>query len=213
MASIQFNFTQLKNVYMEALSSYDKSVAFDIRIGRGSFLFLMFLAEDDEKDSLFLYMRNTAIMRKLKMYGSHRNGDYIVYISDEVQERMTAELQLQSGNATFVFERFLNEINNAIPQEISMAQKVETLRNNRNIIRAVGIDEIEKTVLIGTKVLLKGKPQDRTLRKLYMYTEESETVITEFIKNLKKANMTVAWTTEEQRFRAADINTMINSVQ
>ena len=32
MASIQFNFTKLKNVYMEALSSYDKSVAFDIRI-------------------------------------------------------------------------------------------------------------------------------------------------------------------------------------
>ena len=94
-----------------------------------------------------------------------------------------------------------------------MAQKVETLRNNRNIIRAVGIDEIEKTVLISTKVLSKGKPQDRTLRKLYMYTEESETVITEFIKNLKKANMTVAWTTEEQRFRAADINAMINSVQ
>ena len=171
----------------------------------------MFLAEDDEKDSLFLYMRNAAIMRKLKMYGSHRNGDYIVYISDEVQERMTAELQLQNGNETFVFERFLNEINNAIPQEISMAQKVETLRNNRNIIRTVGIDEIEKTVLIGTKVLSKGKPQDRTLRKLYMYTEESETVITEFIKNLKKANMTVAWTTEEQRFRAADINAMINS--
>ena len=62
MASIQFNFTQLKNVYMEALSSYDKSVAFDIRIGRGRFLFLMFLSEDDEKDSLFLYMRNTTIM-------------------------------------------------------------------------------------------------------------------------------------------------------
>lgn len=213
MASIKFNFTQLKNVYMEALSSYDKSVAFDIKIGKGSFLFFMFLAEDDEKDSLFLYMRNTKIMRKLKMYGSHRKGDYIVYISDEVQERITAELQLQKGNVKFVFERFLNEINNAIPQEISMAQKVETLRKNRNIIRTVGIDEIEKTVLIGTKVLSKGKPQDRTLRKLYMYTEESENEITEFIKNLKKANMTVAWTTEEQRFRAADINTMINSVQ
>lgn len=213
MTSIQFNFTQLKNVYMKALRSYDKSVAFDIRIGRGCFLFLMFLAEDDEKDSLFLYMRNTAVMRKLKMYGSHRNGDYIVYISDEVQARMITELQLQKGNVTFVFEQFLDEMNNAIPQEISMTQKVKTLRNNRNIIRTVGIDEIEKTVLIGTKVLSKGNPQDRTLRKLYMYTEESEAVITEFIKNLKKANMTVAWTTEEQRFRAADINALINSVK
>ena len=65
---------------MEALSSYDKSVAFDIVIGRGRFLFLMFLAEEDEKDTLFIYMRNTAVMRKLKMYGSHRNGDYILIL-------------------------------------------------------------------------------------------------------------------------------------
>ncbi len=213
MSTIEYNFIRLKNIYEEALRSYDKSVAFDVKIGRGRFLILMFLSEADERDSLFVYMRNTMVMRKLKMYGSHRNGDFKVYISDEVQMRMKAELQLKKGNATFDFERFLNEVNNAIPQEITMSQKVKTLRDNRNIIRTVGIDEIEKTVLIGTKVLSKGKPQDRTLRKLYMYTEESETVITEFIKNLKKANMTVAWTTEEQRFKAADINAMINSLK
>lgn len=213
MSTIEYNFIRLKNIYEEALRSYDKSVAFDVKIGRGRFLILMFLSEADERDSLFVYMRNTMVMRKLKMYGSHRNGDFKVYISDEVQMRMKAELQLQEGNATFDFERFLNEVNNAIPQEITMSQKVKTLRDNRNIIRTVGIDEIEKTVLIGTKVLSKGKPKDRTLRKLYMYTEESETVITELIKNLKKANMTVAWTTEEQRFKAADINAMINSLK
>lgn len=213
MSTIEYNFIRLKNIYEEALRSYDNSVAFDVKIGRGRFLILMFLSEADERDSLFVYMRNTMVMRKLKMYGSHRNGDFKVYISNEVQMRMKAELQLQEGNATFDFERFLNEVNNAIPQEITMSQKVKTLRDNRNIIRTVGIDEIEKTVLIGTKVLSKGKPQDRTLRKLYMYTEESETVITELIKNLKKANMTVAWTTEEQRFKAADINAMINSLK
>lgn len=213
MSTIEYNFIRLKNIYEEDLRSYDKSVAFDVKIGRGRFLILMFLSEADERDSLFVYMRNTMVMRKLKMYGSHRNGDFKVYISDEVQMRMKAELQLQEGNATFDFERFLNEVNNAIPQEITMSQKVKMLRDNRNIIRTVGIDEIEKTVLIGTKVLSKGKPQDRTLRKLYMYTEESETVITELIKNLKKANMTVAWTTEEQRFKAADINAMINSLK
>lgn len=213
MSTIEYNFIRLKNIYEEALRSYDKSVAFDVKIGRGRFLILMFLSEADERDSLFVYMRNTMVMRKLKMYGSHRNGDFKVYISNEVQMRMRAELQLQEGNATFDFERFLNEVNNAIPQEITMSQKVKTLRDNRNIIRTVGIDEIEKTVLIGTKLLSKGKPQDRTLRKLYMYTEESETVITELIKNLKKANMTVAWTTEEQRFKAADINAMINSLK
>lgn len=67
-------------------------------------------------------------------------------------------------------------------------------------------------MLIGTKIIPKGKPQDKTLRKLYMFTEESESIITEFISNLKKANMTVAWTTEDQRFKAADINSLINNI-
>lgn len=211
--TIEFNFSQLKNVYFDALNSYDKSVAFDVAVGKGRFLFLMFLAEDDERDNLFLYMRNTAVMRRIKMYGSHKKGDFKVYISDEIQERMVAELQLQMGNGTFEFECFLNQLNEAIPLKVEIGQKVETLRENREIIREIAIEDIEKTVLIGTRALSKGKPQDKTLRKLYMYTEESEEVITEFIKNLKKANMTVAWTTEEQRFRAADINAMINGIK
>lgn len=213
MTSIQFNFTKMKSIYMEAINSYDKSAVFDIRIGRGQFLFMMFLSEEDEKDSLFLYMRNTAIMRKLKMYGSHRNGDFKVYIADEIQARMTDELQLKKGNNTFDFNKFLNEINDAIPQQMSIGQKAKILKENRNVIKTIGIDEKEKTVLIGTKVLSKGKPRDRTLRKLYIYTEESEPVITQFIQQLKKANMTVAWTTEEQGYKAAAINTLINCKQ
>ena len=45
-----------------------------------------------------------------------------------------------------------------------------------------------------------------------MFTEESESIITEFISNLKKANMTVAWTTEDQRFRVVDINSLVNGI-
>lgn len=210
--TIEFNFSRLKNVYFDALHSCDKSVAFDVTIGKGQFLFLMFLAEDDEKDTLFLYMRNTLIMRKLKMYGSHKNGDFKVFISDEIQERMIAELQLEEGNGNFKFHTFLSQLNENIPVKIKMHQKVNALRNNRDIIKKVAIDDIDKTVLIGTKILSRGKPQDKTLRKLYMFTEESESIITEFISNLKKANMTVAWTTEDQRFRAVDINSLINGI-
>lgn len=75
MSTIEYNFIRLKNIYEEALRSYDKSVAFDVKIGRGRFLILMFLSEADERDSLFVYMRNTMVMRKLKMYGSHRNSE------------------------------------------------------------------------------------------------------------------------------------------
>lgn len=208
----KFNFSRLKNVYFDGLHSYDKSVAFDVTVGKGQFLFLMFLAEDDEKDTLFLYMRNTLIMRKLKMYGSHKKGNFKVYISDEVQERLVAELQLKEGNGNFEFNKFLNQLNEAIPLKVDWTQKVNTLRNNRDVIQNVAINDIDKTVLIGTKTLPKGKPQDKTLRKLYMFTEESESIITEFISNLKKANMTVAWTTEDQRFKAADINSLINNI-
>lgn len=212
MNTIEYNFNGLKNIYEEALHSYDKSVAFDVNIGRGRFLILMFLSEVDDRDSMFVYMRNTMVMRKLKMYGNHRNGDFKVYISEEVKSRMIAELQLQEGIGVFEFEHFLNQINQRIPQRISIDEKVRTLRDNRDIIRTVAIDENEKTVLIGPKRLSKGEPQDKTLRKLYMYTEESATVITDLIKKLKDANMTVAWTTEDQRYRAANINTMINGI-
>lgn len=153
------------------------------------------------------------VMRKLKMYGSHKKGDFKVYITDEVQEKMIEELQLQTRDGTFRFEQFLNQMNQAIPLGIDMEQKVRTLRTNKKIIRTVGLDDIEKTVLIGTRELSVGKPQDKTLRKLYMYTEESEKEITEFIKNLKKTNMTVAWTTEDQKFRAANINQLINGLK
>ena len=142
----------------------------------------------------------------------HKNGDFKVFISDGVQERMVAELQLKKGNGNFEFNTFLNQLNENIPLKIEMHQKVNTLRNNRDVIKEVAINDIDKTVLIGTKILSKGKPQDKTLRKLYMFTEESESIITEFIRNLKKANMTVAWTTEDQRFRVADINSLINSI-
>ncbi|MCR0202079.1 hypothetical protein MKC79_15350 [[Clostridium] innocuum] len=211
--TIEYNFSRLKKVYFDSLNSYDKSLAFDVKIGKGQFLFLMFLAENDERDTLFLYMRNTKILRKLKMYGSHKRGDFKVYISDDVQERMVDELQLLEGSGGFEFEAFLGQLNDAIPLNIDMDQKVNILRKNREVISKIAIDDSDKTVLVGTKYLSKGKPQDKTLRKLYMYTEESEKEITEFIRNLKKANMTVAWTTEEQRFKAAKINSLINDVK
>ena len=54
MSTIEYNFIRLKNIYEEALRSYDKSVAFDVKIGRGRFLILMFLSEADESDSLYI---------------------------------------------------------------------------------------------------------------------------------------------------------------
>lgn len=213
--AIKFNFERLQNLYITTLKSYDKAMAFDMQVGRGRFLFMMYLSDEDKdsKDMLFIYMRNTQILRKLKMYGNHVKGTFEVYISKDLKEQFIQELQLIPNGRDFDFNRFLNQLNENIPLNISQGMKVQTLRNNRNLIRELNvIDEAEKTVLIGDKHLSVGTPRDKTLRKLYLYTDANTEDIDELIKLLKKFNRTVAWTTEDNNIQPADIHRMITSL-
>ncbi|WP_142414410.1 hypothetical protein [Hathewaya massiliensis] len=214
--AVEFDFDKLKNVYIATLKSPDKALAFDLEIGRGRFLFMMFLSEEDKesKDMLFLYMRNTSIMKSIKLYGNHIAGTFKAYINEDVQNCFIQELQLRPTDRNFNFIGFLNQINMAIPQEINTDDKIRSLRDNCNIIRTLNvIDESDKTVLIGQRKLSVGTPQDKTLRKLYMYTNSSVEDINELIRLLKKINMTVAWTTEQNRYREADIRRMIENLK
>lgn len=210
--TIEFNFNRLKNVYIKTLESLDKTLAFDLNIGRGRFLFMMFLSEEDKdsKDMVYLYMRNINTIKTIKLYGNHKKGTFKVYINEDVQKHMIRELQLGNTGRKFEFNNFLTEFNNCIPQEIRSENKIRTLRDNSDIIRSLNvIDEADKTVLIGTKKLSVGTPKDKTLRKLYIYTDSDEKDITKFIEILKKMNMTVCWTTEEGRYKVADIRELI----
>lgn len=212
---IKFNFNRLQKLYIETLHSLDKAMAFDIEIGKGRFLFMMYLSDEDEKskDLLFVYMRNTRVLQKIKLYGNHEKGNFYVYIKDNVKNRFIQELQLTPNGGDFSFIRFLNQLNENIPLQITQDKKVRTLRKNENIIRKLNvIDEAEKTVLIGDRHLSVGTPRDKTLRKLYLYTNASAQDVTQLIKLLKKLNRTVAWTTEDNNYRVADIREMINSL-
>jgi hypothetical protein len=61
------------------------------------------------------------------------------------------------------------------------------------------VDNANKTILMGIKRLPEGKsPQDKTLRKLYIYTNGSAGVITSLIHALKTARVTLAWTDREE---------------
>ena len=209
---IKFNFNRLQNIYFATLNSDDKATAFDIQIGKGRFLFMMYLSDEDKeaKDTLFIYMRNTKVLRKLKMYGSHKKGTFDVYISEKIQNEMTEELCLTHSGKPFDFEHFLEELNSNIPLEIRQETEIKTLRENRKIISSLDVvDEAKKTVLIGDKHLSVGKPQDKTLRKLYLYTDADVKDIDELIKLLKKFNRTVAWTTEDNNHKSANIRDLI----
>lgn len=213
---IEFDFDRLKNIYLSTLESYDKATAFDIQIGNGRFLFMMYLSDEDKdaKDTLFIFMRNTNVMQKLKMYGNHKKGTFKVYMTDKIQKEMIKELDLKKNGKPFDFEHFLAELNSNIPLKIDKETKIKNLRDNKKIIASLGVvDEVEKTVLIGDKYLSVGKPQDKTLRKLYLYTDANPHDIDELIILLKKFNRTVAWTTEDKNKKSADIRKLISSIK
>lgn len=216
MAKIEFNLTGLRPIYEQACHSDGKFLAFDLSIGRGRFLFMMFLSEEDggNKDILFLYLRNTNTTCTLKTYGHHLRGDFKVYFTDSIQEQVLRELQLQHlGKVPFSFKNFLEEVNARIPAQLNRTEMIHLIRNNRTHIPAGLIEETEKTVLIGTKQLPENqRPQDKTLRKLLLYVDGNEDDIICLITALKKKNCTVCWTTEDNRFRTVGINVLINDL-
>lgn len=220
MSTQIFNLSGLTNIYAEALNQDDHTLIFDINIGRGRFLFMMFFSDEDieSKDKLFIFLRNTHQIIKLKLYGSHKSGDFKIYIDDLTKEKLITELQLENTGGQFSFDRFLNELNNRIPKTLPLRDKVTLIRNNWNELKNHGfsniVDEKEKTVLIGEKrVPLPNKPQEKTLRKLYLYTEGDPEDVAELINLLKSVNMTVCWTTPDERRNPADIREMINRIK
>lgn len=216
MAKLVFNLSNLRNVYVQALHSPDMSLVFEIVIGNGHFLFMMFLSSEDKEmlDYLFVYMRNTRRLEKIKTYGSHRKGKFTIYVNNELKQHFIDELQLQPGNNEFSFLGFLTQVNNAIPDRIDFREKIKVLRDNRNLITQIGgVDDAEKTILMGPMHLSVGTPRDRTLRKLYAYTEGDPEEIDELIKTLKERNVTLRWTTPEKAAGYVNISKMIIEIK
>ena len=145
------------------------------------------------------------------MYGNHKKGEFKVYITKKIREQMIKELCLNNTGTPFNFQNFLEELNSKIPLEILQKDKNDAIRENKRIITQFGLfDEAEKTVLIGDKQLpMNEKPQEKTLEKLYLFTDSDEKDVDEYIKLLKKLNRTVAWTTEDNNYKAANIRDLI----
>jgi len=205
MASIKFNFSRLKNIYSDAWSKKDPTIAFEIRLGAGCFVFMIFLSKEDsdKNDRLFIYFRNIETLHQIKLYGYHLGGSFDAYISKKEEDLIRQELQLQGGGNPFNFNAFLNELNDNIPQFLPPTVKGETLRNTWNYIRDDMkniIDDADKTILIGLKRLPEeSKPRDKTLRKLYLYINGHDNDISDFIEAIKERNITLAWTNDPTR--------------
>lgn len=130
-----FNFTGLRNIYRNAIENEEPTLVFEIRDGIGRFVFMMFFSEDDASyDRLYILLRRTAALLELKMYGSHRAGDFNVYFSQDDERAIRNELNLQGGVNPFYLDEFLVGLNGQIPDELALRRSVETLRANREVV-------------------------------------------------------------------------------
>ncbi|MFM4709940.1 hypothetical protein ACEUEC_01040 [Aeromonas veronii] len=201
--SFKFNLSGLAAIYNESLRRLESTLAFEIVHGHGRFVFMMFFSQEDKesKDRLFVQLRNTQVFLELKAYGSHRNGDFIIYFKEEDKEAIINELMLDGGVREFSFERFLEELNRQIPNELPLQTKLDKIREvwpqvGPNLMNVV--EDADKTNLIGIKKLPEGKnPKDKTLRKLYIHTNGSAEVISNLIEALRAARVTLAWTNRD----------------
>lgn len=215
----QFNLNQLKAVYNDAWRRGEPTVAFELRDGPGRFVFMMFFAQEDEqeaKDQLFVLLGRTQTLLKLKMYGSHRKGDFVVYLNDRDQAAIRLELNLQGGPSPFNLVNFLDKLNFQIPQTLPLQKTVETLRGEKEFFKTNSdlrdlVDEASKIYLIGTRQLPPEKrPREKTLRKLYLHLAADNLTVRDFVGYLKRANCTVAWTDNPARANN-DLLQMINN--
>lgn len=195
-----YNFTGLKAIYRQAHLNKEPTVAFEVGYQIGRFVFMMFFsAEDDEsKDKLFLYLGRTQVLLALKMYGSHRDGDFKVYFNARDESAIRKELDIQSGESNpFNIGNVFDHLNASIPQNYTLRESVQVIQGRqaelRPHLRQV-VDEAKKIHLIGpVRLPAEKKPREKTLRKLYLYVQSPPNVIVQLIEALKGANWTLAW--------------------
>lgn len=219
--SDKFDLNGLKEIYNESIKRQEKTLVFEVSNGKGRFLFMMFFDDADKstKDLLYIFLKNTKKMIQLKMYGNHPKGIFNIYIDEYKRKMIIDELMIgmEFSKSTFNFNTFFANLNNCIPKTLSLQNIIDKFRESKDIIisniPSDIIDEIHKNILIGPKGLPKyKKPQEKTLRKLYLFAEEDDSrIISQFIERLKSLNITVAWTDEKSKI-SANIHSLLMSL-
>lgn len=196
-----FVFTGMRAIFHQARRRDDPTIAFELTEGAGCFVFLFFFSPEDVGNAtLFIYLPRVNKVLSLKIYGRLSDGQFGVYFRPDHIDDIKRELDLGGGNGKFDILDFLGRLNARIPQDLPLADKLKSLRQ---VWPRVGfelkeyIHESEKTVLIGIKHLPQSeKPRDKTLRKLYLFTNSDADAVEDFIQRLRQKNVTLVWTRE-----------------
>lgn len=189
----------LANIYKAAYQNDETTLAFEVPVRKGRFVFLLFFSQEDGKlaDTLHMFLRNTKVLLEFPLYGHHLSGKTNVYVTPTKERAIKAELGLTAAGPAFELGGFFAELNEGIPQQLPLRDTVRTLRENWDDVGAKlakTVEEALKTQWIGIKRLPAGHhPKEVTLRKLYVHTDGRAEEVESLIARLKRANVTVAW--------------------
>lgn len=199
----KFVLSGLAVLLTQTLRSGERTLVFEVPQGRGRFVFMMFLAEEDieSRDKLFIFLRNTKVLLELDLYGSYSRGGTHTYLKPDQVRAIIDELQLGvASGVPFELDQFLMELNARIPPSISVEVIVDSFRDvwpeAKGQLRHV-VDDSLKTTLIGIRRLPQGQsPREKTLRKLYLHTNGRAAEVASLIRSLKAARITLAWSAD-----------------
>lgn len=221
MTSTAYNLTGIHDIFWSAYKSNDEILAFEIVNGRGRFVFMCFFdtskAKKKMKDTVYIYMTNTRHIISKVMYGSHRYGDYKIYLDRDERQMFRDELQIEQaqGGREFDFDRFFNDLNAAIPATLPIETKTQVIRTYWYRVSDHVREEIpfyERSVLIGPKKITNGQPRYRTLSKLYMFTDGTPETVGKLIHELVKRGITLSWTTPGRQARSASLTDVMRRI-
>ncbi|MDF4820342.1 hypothetical protein ABK988_22475 [Vibrio parahaemolyticus] len=201
----KFNLTGLKGIYNQALENDEKTIVFEVPLEIGTFVFMMFFDDDDKsKDMLYIYLKRTGHMLSFKMYASHKEGDFYIYIKPSDVQAIKHELDIQDGTQPFNVLMVLGRLNQLIPTALPFSDKVSNLKKiwpHVSTSLSGVLHEADKIYFSGLMDLSKSKrkPSEKTLRKLYLYVDAQPETIKQFIVSLKSQQKTCCWTSDQNR--------------
>lgn len=208
---LEFNFKGLHPTFLEAVDRHEPSIAFALTDGIGKFVFLLFMTTDARGNlvwgelDLFILLARTQKMLKFKLLGNHKHaGDFKVRFYDMHEKAIRAELGIEGATEgpAFVLATLLSKLNDQIPASIPLESKIAVIQAERGPIKAHCADYLDKAdrvYLLRVGPLPKGyRPQEETLRKLYMLDAAAGDVAA-LIKHLKAIQWTAFWTASESK--------------
>lgn len=201
---LEFNFTGLKDIFLEADRSDLLTFGFSMDAGKGRVAFVVRTPQNAEgrpdynETYALIALCRTRVWGKYTLLGNHKKaGNFKARIRAFFEKAIKAEVCGEGGDANgFSLHAALADINARIPHGLAGTGSLPSLRAVRTVMGSDWsreVDDGDKThILSFPRLALPRRPRENTLLKL-VGCDKPDGEIAELLKVLREQNTTVAW--------------------